>query len=360
MPWTAWPSNEFSWGYNPFQFFSVACRYVHDDNDTTNKLHRLKALIDELHRRNVHVILDGVFEDVNAGSQLNRGFPYLWFYQTPSDSPYVGSQGQFFANFDYDNQCTEEFVRDVCQYWIDFWQLDGIRFDYARGYLRRNDPSYGVAKLIGDLAAHAATTGRSNMSFTIEDFTDNRYDAIDDTNQIAATGCWFDPFMLNTFHYAGTGQLDGELLRILNSNLGFATGKWPVTYVENHDHSSLVQNAGGRGRWYKAQAPAISLLTSPGIVLIHNGQEFGEDYFVPESGPDRVTPRPLRWATHSQDGVGQSLFTPKADRAASRASLLTLAEFFPRHKPERLTSASSSIIATVRPITAPSSGSSLS
>jgi pullulanase/glycogen debranching enzyme len=120
MPWTAWPGCDFSWGYNPFQFFSVAYRYVHDENDTTNKLYRLKLLIDELHRRNVAVVLDGVFEDVNAGSQPNRGFPYLWFYQTPSDSPYVGTPGQSFYNLDYTNGCTEEFIRDVCLYWLNF------------------------------------------------------------------------------------------------------------------------------------------------------------------------------------------------------------------------------------------------
>ena len=55
-----------------------------------------------------------------------------------------------------------------------------------------------------------------------------------------SSGCWFDPFMWKTFQYVGTGQLDGKLLRILNSNLDFATGKSPVTYVENHDHSTLV------------------------------------------------------------------------------------------------------------------------
>lgn len=307
MPWTAWPGGDFSWGYNPFQFFSVAYRYVHDQNDATNKLYHLKELIDELHSRNLDIVLDGVFEDVNAGSQPNRGFPYVWFYQTPSDSPYVGSQGQYFANFDYRNGCTEEFIRDVCLYWIDTWKVDGIRFDYARGYLRHGDRSFGVAKVIGDLVAHASAN-RRNMSFTLEDLPDNRYGAIDDTNQTDATGCWFDPFMWKTFQYASSDQLDHELLRILNCNLDFATDKSPVIYVENHDHSTLVRNAGGRDRWYKAQVPAISLLTSPGIVLIHNGQEFGEDYFIPESNGARVLPRPLRWTAHSDDSRGRNLY----------------------------------------------------
>ncbi len=112
--------------------------------------------------------------------------------------------------------------------------------------------------------------------------------AIDDTNKTDASGGWFDPFMYNTFHYVAGGQLDGELLRVLNSNLDFALGRLPVIYIENHDHSTLVHNAGDRSHWYKTQPPAISLLTSPGIVLIHSGQEFGEDYFLPESGDGRA------------------------------------------------------------------------
>jgi pullulanase len=30
MPWTAWKSDRFDWGYEPFQYFSVEARYAHD------------------------------------------------------------------------------------------------------------------------------------------------------------------------------------------------------------------------------------------------------------------------------------------------------------------------------------------
>ena len=95
-----------------FQFFSVAYRYIHDDNNPANKLYRLKALIDELHRGKMHVIFDGVFEAVNAGSDRAEVFPITGSICT-NDSPFVGSAGQFFANLDYDNACTEDFIRDV-------------------------------------------------------------------------------------------------------------------------------------------------------------------------------------------------------------------------------------------------------
>ena len=141
----------------------------------------------------------------------------------------------------------------------------------------------------------------------MEHLTDNRFEAIDDTNQVCADGCWLDPVMFKAFEYARSGNIDDEILRILNSNLDYAQGKAPVTYIENHDHSTIVREAGGRGRWFKTQAPAIALLTSPGIVLLHNGQEFGEDYFLPSAGAGRVQPRPLRWNSHSQDFVGSRL-----------------------------------------------------
>jgi hypothetical protein len=107
-------------------------------------------------------------------------------------------------------------------------------------------------------------------------------------------------------NYASSGNIDMEILRILNANMDFANGKGPVTYIENHDHSTVVSCSGGRWRWYKTQAPAIALLTSPGTVLIHNGQEFGEDFYL---GEDRVIPRPLKWNEHSSDFVGNRLYS---------------------------------------------------
>jgi 1,4-alpha-glucan branching enzyme len=124
-----------------------------------------------------------------------------------------------------------------------------------------------------------------------------------------ATACWFDPFMYQSQAYARYGRVDSHLLRILDANRDFAPGKLPVTYIENHDHSTLVNEAGGRHRWYKTQPAAIALLTSPGLVMLHNGQEFGEDYWLPHEGAERVQARPLRWENFSDDFIGQRLIS---------------------------------------------------
>jgi hypothetical protein len=80
-----------------------------------------------------------------------------------------------------------------------------------------------------------------------------------------------------------------------------------VTYIENHDHSTVVQECGGRSAWWRTQPLAIALLTTSGAPLIHNGQEWGEEYWFPESGDGRVKPRPLRWHRRD-DAIGRTLF----------------------------------------------------
>ena len=67
MPWTSWPGGNFSWGYDPVQFFAVEYRYINDPSNPADKLYRLQTLINELHARNMHVVMDGVFNHVRAG-----------------------------------------------------------------------------------------------------------------------------------------------------------------------------------------------------------------------------------------------------------------------------------------------------
>ncbi len=108
-----------------------------------------------------------------------------------------------------------------------------------------------------------------------------------------------------------------------------------MTYVQNHDHSSYVHEVSRRGRWYMTQPGAIALLTSAGAVMIHNGQEFGQDEFLPGSGSGRVVPRPLRWSTDSPesgDFVGTRLYGLYAQLIQIRKdhSSLRSPNFFPR------------------------------
>jgi pullulanase len=320
MPLTATLGEGFSWGYDPFLFFAIEDRFVHatapNNQESLDKLFRLKQLIEALHEAKIHVIFDGVFNHTVKGTK-SVGFPYYWFYQYPPESPFIGAfeGGGFFEELDFQNRCTQAFIFDICRYWFDRFQIDGIRFDYTLGYFKPSGLDPGLTRLLHNLNGYLGGTGRKNVALMIEHLTDNRYEAINVANQVGATGCWFDPLAFKTWEFGPKNDINTTLMRPLNSNQDFAWGKGPVVYIENHDHSTVVNKVGGSQmgphvrpeNWAKTQPYAIALFTIPGAVLIHNGQEFGDEYFIPESGDGRVKSRPLNWH-YKGDFIGQRLF----------------------------------------------------
>ena len=310
MPWTAWifpddPTRDFSWGYNPVQYFSVAHKYLLNPAVETDKLVYLKQLINECHQRGIHVIMDGVFNHADAPPP-DRGFPYYWVYQDPADSPYVGNfaQAAFFQDLDYANQCTLEYIRDACIYWIDVFKIDGIRLDNTLGFYRPGDRGHGLPKLLSELRGHLSRTANPNFSFILEHEWD--YSSIDVTNKVGATSCWLDKFRSQSMDYLGNRpqgipQIEPSIMRMLDAGLDFWSGRAPTIYIENHDHRRFMLKAGGRAFWYLTQPYFIALFTSPGAPLIYNGQEFGLDNDMPEDGNGRVVPRPLDWTVQDSE-----------------------------------------------------------
>jgi 1,4-alpha-glucan branching enzyme len=310
MPWTAWiypddPNRDFSWGYNPVQYFSVSHKYTNNPAVQTDKLVYLKRLINACHDRNLHVIMDGVFNHADAAPP-DRGFPYYWLYEDPADSPYVGdfAQHDFFKDLDYANRCTLEYIRDACIYWIDQFKIDGIRLDNTLGFYKPDDRGHGLPKLLSELRGHLSETGNKNFSFTLEHSWD--YAAIDVTNKVGATSCWLDPYRSQSMGYigdrpAGIPQVEPSIMRMLDSCRDFGENRVPTIYIENHDHKRFMLKAGGRSAWYLTQPYVIALFTTPGATLIYNGQEFGLDNDMPEQGDGRVVPRPLDWTLRNSD-----------------------------------------------------------
>lgn len=326
MPWTSVIGRDFNWGYEPFLFFSVEDRLttiVNKNNPELakklNKLYRLQELIEALHEEDMHVIMDGVFNHAIVNKyQDGVGFPYYWLYQEPENSPFIGEFAKGFGDFidfNYNNKCTQDFILDICKYWLYEYQIDGIRFDFTLGIFEYNN-NKGMPQLIKDLRDDFGQKGIKNISLMIEHLTEKRYEAIDVTNKVGATGCWFDPFMYEALKWGKQDSVDTEIIRAMDTHKDFAPDTAPVIYIENHDHSTAVNIVGGSGtgehircnNWFKTQPCAIALLTLPGTVLIHNGQEFGDEYFLPgiDAG-DRVISRPVNW-DKLDDNIGQSLF----------------------------------------------------
>jgi 1,4-alpha-glucan branching enzyme len=319
MPWTAWPGKGFDWGYGPFLYFAVAYRYANDLNKPEEKLSYLKSFINECHKRDIHVIMDGVFNHVTGNDQ----FPYNLFYNEPdtkvkdSKSPYIGVFGGQFdglKDLDFNNGCVEEYVKDVCFYWMDEFGIDGIRFDNTTNFFVWDDfqnnkaNPRGLPNLIEAINIHAADP---NFSTTLEHLA---IDASLVTNKVNATSYWNNALYGVAFNYLYNYRIPIDIMAALDSKKGLIANKVATTYLTNHDHSHLAWQAGassndGSRLWYRTQPLAIALLTLPGSPMIQNGQEFAEDYWLMEDDKGsgrRVQPRPLHWS-FSDDNFGKPL-----------------------------------------------------
>lgn len=316
MPWTAWVNDNYSWGYTPYQYFSVEHRYTNDLTDSspgheTKQLSRLRHFINECHKRNIHVIMDGVFNHVGPDIDPHySGFAYRWLYQNPDASPYVGIFGGTFGSLkdlDYHNGCTQEYIRDVCFYWIDEFNIDGIRFDNTTNFYIDGDPR-GLPTLISDVRAHV---NDPNFSLILEHLDKS---AAQVANKVGATSYWDNALYQRCFQYLWAGQIDSNIMAEVDTHAWLDDGKVATIYASNHDHSHVTWQCGARSNlgsmeWYRTQPYAILLMTCPGSPLIQAGQEFAEEHRIVEEdngSSRRVATRPIRWE-FLDDWIGVTL-----------------------------------------------------
>ncbi|MDP4210462.1 MAG: alpha-amylase family glycosyl hydrolase [Bacteroidota bacterium] len=315
LPWTAWGDNEYSWGYTPNQYFSVEHRYT-DNIITPNpscQLSRLRDLINACHFLDIHVIMDGVFNHVSPGNV----FPYQMFYKNQIDSPYIGTFGGTFSglpDLNYNNGCVQEFVGDVCRYWIDEFKIDGIRFDNTTNFYIPNNQN-GLPTLLSDIAKYV---NDPNFSLTLEHID---LSAATVVNNTVATSFWHNGLYQATFESLWNNQITQNLLVHLDSHQYLNAEKVATLYLSNHDHSHVTWQCGANNTicnynnsgsmcWYKTQPYAIAMMTAPGVPMIQNGQEFAEDHWIPENDQEsnrRIKTRPIRWG-YQNDKIGKEIF----------------------------------------------------
>jgi pullulanase len=309
MPWTSWVGGDFNWGYMPAQYCSVEYAYVHDPADEREQLSRLKALIGACHERGLHVIMDAVFNHVEIDGGGHRGFAYHWLWRDTADSPFTGSyeEAGYGTEMDFHNVCTEQLIVGACRYWIDTFDIDGLRLDFTKGYYG-GSAEHGLPKVIAGVRNHLASGDperRDKFPIVIEHLTG--WDAIHVANVADATGCWADEGYWRTKDYLEHG-LNPSIMRWLDSAAYFEPRRLPVMYIGNHDHRTPTHNAGGRDRWHRLQPYLVALFTSYGMPMLYHTEDGGQDECMPEDDHDspvkRVSPRPKRWAL-TEDDLGR-------------------------------------------------------
>jgi cyclomaltodextrinase len=239
-------------------------------------------LLEEAHRRDIRVVLDGVFNHASRGF-----FPFNHILETGRRSPYLdwfrikgfplhayeGRPGYecwwnlaALPSFNHANRRVQEFIFDVARYWvdqgIDGWRLDvaseirepGFWQEFRRVVKSRNPQAYITGEIAGD-----ATPWLQG----------DQFDAV--MNYLATYACW---------SFFGGTRMKADLVR-----------QWRV-----HGNGFFVADARSfadavTGLLSKYPRPAVLFqMTYPGAPCVYYGDEIGM-----EGGNDPDCRRAFPW-----------------------------------------------------------------
>ncbi|HEX3512995.1 MAG TPA: glycogen debranching protein GlgX [Trebonia sp.] len=122
------------WGYNTVSFFAPKAGYA-ATGSLGMQADEFKTLVKELHKANIEVILDVVFNHTAEGDE--RG-PTISFRGLDNQTYYMLTPEGYYYNFsgtgntvNCNHPVVRDFVLDCLRYWAAEYHIDGFRFDLA-------------------------------------------------------------------------------------------------------------------------------------------------------------------------------------------------------------------------------------
>ncbi|WP_034919911.1 alpha-amylase family glycosyl hydrolase [Gillisia sp. CAL575] len=295
------PVSEFaggiSWGYNPAHPFAIEQDYGGPD-----ALHRL---VKAAHQNGIGVIMDVVYNHLGPSdvdlwqfdgwSANNKGG--IYFYNDhKSDTPWGNTRP------DYGRPEVRQYLRDNALMWIEKYHCDGLRMD-ATSYIRYEGGGLGMDTeilegiiLMRDINSEIRSK-YPNVLTIAEDLKGQ--DIITDSVEIGGIGYgsqWDMNFvhpvreaLINTEDNARNLESIAEAVTFSYSNNAFSR----IIYTESHDEVANgkarvpeeIQPGNAESAFAKKRAilGLVLVMTSPGIPMIFQGQEFMEDEYFQDS-----------------------------------------------------------------------------
>jgi 1,4-alpha-glucan branching enzyme len=305
------------WGYDPLFFFAPEQSYGTPED--------LKNLIDQAHQIGIAIILDVVFAHTSGDHAFNQIYPYdqsPWYGDND-----MGEPNQFgFPRLDHQRPVVKDWMREIQNYWINEYHIDGFRYDYTRGI------GFNMQDGVNYLA-YAARETMPNLYLIAEESPEN-------PPMVRATqldAAWHVRFnyaakaLLREGQYLDWDWNDGDQwVGVLDAGAqGYENPHQMVNYAESHDETRVVwevQTAGMSEETarYKSALGATLLLTAPGVPMLLHGQEWGE---ATEKTSERNA---LHWELLDNDaGLGlkthyQTLIGLRRDHAALRSANIAI------------------------------------
>lgn len=123
------PKSMYNWGYDPNSYFSPEGSYATLPNDPYSRIIELKELVSNLHKEGLRVIFDVVYNHVYSTlfNPLNILCP-KYFYRH-DENGHISNGSGCGNDLESRNFMTRKLIIDSLLYQLDFYDVDGFRFD---------------------------------------------------------------------------------------------------------------------------------------------------------------------------------------------------------------------------------------
>lgn len=300
---------DFDWGYGPLHYFAP--------NERWGGTQGLKRLINACHQAGVAVILDVVFQHVDPS------FPYALVYANVGlPSPMIGGVGPFGPEIDFSKEFARNYVQAATFHWLYEYHVDGFRYDEVTD-LYDGPTGEKYAKIAFDTYNESLKLARFTPSGGTAQGEYSRIiqcpEALNRPQEILrttySTSTWQDGLLNKAENMAQYHYVDENFVRLLDTRyLGYPDTKTvhdiannpvempvaPFQYLNSHDHSHLISFVGklpgdvpfgDRSQSYRLQPFAIALYTCVGTPMLWQGEEFADNYVLPDQGNGRINYR---------------------------------------------------------------------
>lgn len=286
--------NNYNWGYDPHSYFSPTGMYSEDPDDAELRIEELKNLIDEIHSRDMGVILDVVYNHTAKVEIFEDLVPNYYHFMYADGTPKISYGG---GRLGTTHAMSRKILVDSIKYWTEEFKVDGFRFDLMGDHDAESiQIAYDEAK---EINPNVVMIGEGWRTYEGDDGDEDVMPADQDWMQhTESVGVFSDDFrneLKSGFGHEGeprfiTGgardiQQIFDNVRAQPHNFKATHPGDVVPYIEKHDNLTLhdvIAVAIQKDPDYhqeeihqRIRLGNTMLLTSQGTAFIHAGQEFG-------------------------------------------------------------------------------------
>lgn len=282
---------DYNWGYNPVSYFSISNYLTKDSNIPLGGINELKELIDEIHKLNMGVTLDVVFNHVYDANTFPFSILVPGYAYHTQDNGFLTNSSGCGNDLNTTKLMVRKLIIDCLLYFKKEFKVDGYRFDLMD--LIDVDTLNTAKDLLLEIDENNIVYGEGwNIPMKLPRDLGGLYENFWELRDFSFFNDSFRNLLKSNFNCTEGGYVLGKKVsqyELYQALTGFCakeekwdSPKFSINYVECHDNYTLHDTIMKLNPKIKDEELidrlilALGLITlSQGIPFYHLGMEFG-------------------------------------------------------------------------------------